>query len=80
MNVDEPTWELVITRPGFPDQRFVPVAEVERLRAVLEAAKHALVVDGIAVRRDPHDPRVHVAGKLLMLINDELRREAMGAK
>jgi chromosome segregation ATPase len=54
--------------------------ERDALKTVLEAAKHALVVDGIAARRDPHDSRVHVAGKLLMLINDALRHQARGGK
>jgi hypothetical protein len=51
--------------------------EVERLRAVLEEAKSALVVDGIAVRPDPADRRVRVAGGLLMHINDVLRGEGI---
>jgi hypothetical protein len=49
--------------------------ENERLRALLDDVKRALVVDGIAARSNPDDPRVKRAGALLLSIKDALRGE-----
>jgi hypothetical protein len=36
---------------------------------VLEEVRHALVVEGIAARDDPNDPRLAAAGRLLLMVN-----------
>lgn len=38
----------------------------------LKATRHALVIDGIASRSDPHDKRIEVGSKLLVLLDDAI--------